>query len=172
MTTYGTEIVKRLDAISAIVGALEIPNRLPTMQLDVLTRLDAIIAAILNGGGGTTPPPPVISPVKTLNLTVDQLTNINLDTTNGYFYKITANCPGVIFPVNLFGFDFTYSREIHVAIDNVGANPVSVFLWANSVFNVVYMDFDKVNIPAGKSLEISFLYLDDNTVRITTKLQS
>jgi len=48
-TTYGTQVVERLDAISAIVGALEIPNRLPTMQLDVLTRLDAIKSAAIKG---------------------------------------------------------------------------------------------------------------------------
>ena len=51
MTSYGTQIVQKLDAISSLVGATEM-NGQPSMQLDVLMRLDAIIDAIVNGGGG------------------------------------------------------------------------------------------------------------------------
>jgi len=68
--------------------------------------------------------------------------------------------------------DFNYSREIHAVFDNMGSLPVFVILVANTIYDIIYMDTNLVKVPAGKSLEISFLNLGDGKVRVITQLQS
>ena len=166
-TTYGTKVVGKLDTISALVGAIEIPNRLGSMQLDVLTRMDAIIVAVqelLGGGGPGGGTPPAVSPVK--HFYVSQPTVVPLDTTDGWFYKFDA-----ITSFRLRAFDFSYSRKIHVVVDNISATPINVFFEVAN-FIPIYMDFNVVSVPMNKSLEVTFLSLDDDKIRVTSNLQN
>ena len=85
--SYGTAIVNGLDTISAMVGAIEL-DRQPTMQLDVLMRMQAIIDAIINGGGGNGNGNGTISPVKTYNFVdINQAQDISLTLESENYYE-------------------------------------------------------------------------------------
>lgn len=49
--SYGTEIVKNMNTIIVLMGGV-IPDRQPTMQMDILLRMGIIIELIETGGGG------------------------------------------------------------------------------------------------------------------------
>lgn len=177
-TSYGTQIVERLDEITTLINAMEVTERQQTMQLDVLMRLDSIISAIAGGdigGGGGNPGGDggdggIISPVKTIVLSPDTSNIRDLDTDNGWIYRITqASVMSISTGLNLSAIDFSFSQEIFVIIDNLSATSNMDVLINGSGF--IFMNGDTFSIPAGASAEISFVNIGDGNIRTIFKVK-
>ena len=65
--------------------------------------------------------------------------------------------------------DFGFNREIHVVIDNIGALDCDVMVQDSGWFK--FMDDSFWLLAAGKSMELSLFYVDDNYIRVKSAIQ-
>jgi len=157
MTSYGTQIVAKADTILSMLGAEPI-ERQPSMQLDVLTRMDAIIDAIGNGGnggnngGGNNG----LSIIKQLNIGSSGVRVLTTDETNLYMAKINMPFANINVSFLVDGASFEYNREIYVFMKNEGLFDVTISI----VGTTADMCGNSFILPVGKVAELSIFLVE------------